>query len=641
MFKKITDYLKKFWLRTGFFILGLGSLIWFLMRVIPKPSRAGYPCIKVSAPLAASFVTYLLGLGTFTFLMRKATERLKKSKYVVAFVFVILGLLAGTVTVVNNTSTIRAESFQGPQAANEPMGTAKGTFPGRVVWVHDANATNEDYDGDSPTYWYEDDNTNQEFVNAMLSEGLQQLTGTSSDAEAWDVLFKYYNNAKGKGDVGYTAGEKIVIKINLNGWGNKWGTTPPRNINTSPQLCWALLDQLVNAAGVAEADIGIGDSNRDMDDFTYAKCHSDFLDVEYWGTSPGRTPIKRSSSKVVIYSDGVNEQYLPQQYLDAEYMINVPVFKKHHRAGISLATKNHFGSIAPFHDGAWDLHPSLPCPEADGEVENGEYGAYRCFVDLMGHKDLGAKTFIYIIDGIWGSTNWGHPPVKFRMTPFNDDYPNSLFLSQDPVALESVGYDFLYKEFDEDHPTEGGVATGDKGPFPQFSGTDDYLQQAADPANWPSGLSYDPENDGTVLESLGTHEHWNNDIDKQYSRNLGTGEGIELVNISGVTTPNKLFAPVSDGFELYQNYPNPFNQSTTIRFTLAVPSTVQMKIYSSNGDLIHSVDYNKKMVGEYNYLWDGNSNNGVRVPAGSYICLISIHNDNGSFDLSNKMLVLQ
>jgi hypothetical protein len=30
---------------------------------------------------------------------------------------------------------------------------------------------------------------------------------------------------------------------------------------------------------------------------------------------------------------------------------------------------------------------------------------------------------------------------------------------------------------------------------------------------------------------LGTHEHWNNPTDKQYSRNLGTGKGIELVSI--------------------------------------------------------------------------------------------------------------
>ena len=46
----------------------------------------------------------------------------------------------------------------------------------------------------------------------------------------------------------------------------------------------------------------------------------------------------------------------------------------------------------------------------------------------------------------------------------------------------------------------------------------------------PSGARYDPENDGTTLTSLGVQEHWNSAAAKQYSRNLGAGEGIELVS---------------------------------------------------------------------------------------------------------------
>jgi len=33
------------------------------------------------------------------------------------------------------------------------------------------------------------------------------------------------------------------------------------------------------------------------------------------------------------------------------------------------------------------------------------------------------------------------------------------------------------------------------------------------------------------------HEHWNNPTDKQYSRNLKKGEGIELVTISKAERP--------------------------------------------------------------------------------------------------------
>jgi len=48
----------------------------------------------------------------------------------------------------------------------------------------------------------------------------------------------------------------------------------------------------------------------------------------------------------------------------------------------------------------------------------------------------------------------------------------------------------------------------------------------------PSGTTYDPTLTGQPSASLGVHEHWNSATAKAYSRNLGTGEGIELVSIT-------------------------------------------------------------------------------------------------------------
>ena len=44
----------------------------------------------------------------------------------------------------------------------------------------------------------------------------------------------------------------------------------------------------------------------------------------------------------------------------------------------------------------------------------------------------------------------------------------------------------------------------------------------------PSKTLYDPERDGTPCRSLGVHEHWNNAVEKKYSRNLGKGNGFDL-----------------------------------------------------------------------------------------------------------------
>ena len=505
---------------------GFGALIWFLIRVIPKPSRANYPCMKAAAPLASYFVITCSGSLFSMPFFKKAKDRRGKILRVVLTAVLVCGAAYGLITlgvqrVQKTNGLITLDDLEGP---NRPMGAGKGIFPGRVVWVHDADATDEDYNGGGD--WFSSKRTDLEVVQAMFSKGMQNLTGTENDADAWDALFRNFNEEHERGDRGYEKGEKIAIKINLNGT-----YQGDENINTSPQVCYSLLDHLVNVVGVSQSDISIGDTNVPPNPKMYRLVLDNFPRVNFYDRIGRYKSPQPSRGNVIFASDGGKSNPLPRSYLEASYLINVPVFKKHHRAGISLAAKNHFGSVAAFNEnGAWDWHYGLPVPEGGADMSNGGYGVYRCLVDFMGHKDLGGKTLLYLVDGLWGSVNWGHPAVKWRMSPFNGDWPSSLFLSQDPVAVESVGFDFLFHEFDRDNPAEGKYdPRDDHGPFPHYPGVDDYLHQAADSQNWPAGFVYDPENDGTPIGSLGVHEHWNNAVDKKYSRNLGKSEGIELV----------------------------------------------------------------------------------------------------------------
>jgi hypothetical protein len=137
------------------------------------------------------------------------------------------------------------------------------------------------------------------------------------------------------------------------------------------------------------------------------------------------------------------------------------------------------------------------------------------FVDFMGHKLTGEKTFLYLIDGLYGSENVaGKPSGKWKLTPFNGNWPNSLFASQDPVAVDAVGLDFLSSEWPA---------------MVDINYADMYMLEAALADNPPSKSFYDPEKDGVRMKSQGVVEHWNNPVDKKYSRNLGKNEGIELV----------------------------------------------------------------------------------------------------------------
>jgi hypothetical protein len=94
----------------------------------------------------------------------------------------------------------------------------------------------------------------------------------------------------------------------------------------------------------------------------------------------------------------------------------------------------------------------------------------------------------------------------------------SIFMSQDPVAIDSVGLDFLRAEFPFDRFKDRD--------FQPMKNADNSLNEAALAGDPPSGVRYAP--DGIPHKSLGVHEHWNNEVDRQYSRTLGNPEGIEL-----------------------------------------------------------------------------------------------------------------
>jgi len=604
--------------------LGLAALIWFLVRVIPKPSRVSYPCMRATAPLASSFILYLMGITGSMFIFKKAKERFRQSKYILTIVFIFVGLVVGMTVTIKYSIPAKANLVSKLEDPNTPMGIGKGIIPGRVAWLYDPDATNENMTNTDGDYWFDDKNTNQSVVNQMYSDGLKLITKATTDAAAWDSIFHFYNRTHGRGDVGYTAGEKIVIKVNYNAGGGGPG------INTSPQINYALLDQLINNAGVAQADIGIGDPHSGTPVENYNKCNAAFPKVNYWNS------LDTAITEPLVTSDGQLTIHLPQVYIDATYMINMPVLKKHHRAGISLCSKNHNGSVCPALGTAFPVHYSLPCPDADGVASNGAYGSYRIFVDYMGHKDLGGKTILYVIDGLWSSVNYAHPPIKWRMSPFNNDYPNSIFMSQDPVAIESVGFDFLFKEFDASNPTEGGTPTGEKGPFPHFPGVDDFLHQAADPANWPKNFTYNPNGDGVALKSMGVHEHWNNAVDKKYSRNLGLDKGIELVSNAPVVGVKNIQIAGMDAE--FKNMPNPFRSSTNVQFVLKKSSNVKLVIYDTNGRQIRTLLNENRFAGTHNIIWDGKNGNGQSLRAGFYLGQLVSSNNEGTSTIVIKIL---
>ena len=76
-------------------------------------------------------------------------------------------------------------------------------------------------------------------------------------------------------------------------------------------------------------------------------------------------------------------------------------------------------------------------------------------------------------------------------------------------------------------------------------------------------------------------------------------------------------------FELKQNYPNPFNPSTTISFTLAKPSKVELKIYNISGQLVKTLYEGWENQGEKSIKWNGTNNFGKKLCSGFYFYRLS------------------
>jgi hypothetical protein len=506
-------------------VAGLLSLVWFLIRVVPKPSRAAYPCQRAAAPLAGGFALWLAATLASASLFHHGKKFWKRSRTVLATACLAAAAALAVGALISMPKQVATAE------PNQPIGIGKGIHPGRVVWARDPEATK--WKGPGQGHWWEEGQTSQTAVDRMMSESIQRLTGETGDRQAWNALFRNFNQTHGRGNAAYRAGEKIGIKVNFVGCIFTGREVDPATydfsgkrqdyMNTSPQMIRALLRQLVRSAGVKPEDISVGDPLALFPNQYHDLLHGEFPGVGYVdhnGGAAGHPRTRPEPSKTPLYwssrPEGVAQDYVPAHYADATYLINLANLKGHTGAGVTLTAKNHYGSLnrIPNQQGYFDMHAVFP-KRTPGS------GQYRLIVDLMGHAHIGGKTLIYFIDSLYtGVHGKDASPRKMSLPPFNGGWAASLLTSQDPVAIDSVGFDFLSAELDE----------------PRQPDVDDYLHEAALAEAPPSKTFYDPNHAAATvrLGSLGVHEHWNSTRDRQYSRNLGKQQGIELVQVGVV-----------------------------------------------------------------------------------------------------------
>jgi uncharacterized protein (DUF362 family) len=510
--KWISSVRKTAILKITFVLTGIASTTWFLIRVIPKPQRATYPCMRAAAPVMSGFIIWILSVVGSAAAIKKAKQYFTGTRWHLGILFILIAV-AGSIFLNNMkdglaTTKSKAEWIIKP---NQPVGIAKGIYPGRVVWVHDPAVAR--WDGTTVSWW-DEKFTSQLETDKMLKESLATLTGEKTEKLAWTALFRYFNDRHNRNGQQYQAGQKIAIKINTN---NTSSHQDSPEINATPQLVLSVLRSLVNEAGVPQKNITVFDASRFITDNIFNKCHAVFPEVVFVDNVGGDGRVKSTYyDNAIPYSvdNGKLATGLATCAVDADYLINIALLKGHVGQGVTLCAKNYYGVTSIYNDWRKNAHDNFN-QDREGNPK------YMTFVDFMAHKDLGGKTMLFLIDGIYGSklVN-GVPGPKWKMEPFNDNWGCSLFASQDPVAIDAVGLDFLRCEWPD---------------APDMAFSDQYLFEAAQADNPPSKAKYDPQRNNTSISSLGVMEHWNNAKEKKYSRDLGKKEGIELIKKSILT----------------------------------------------------------------------------------------------------------
>jgi uncharacterized protein (DUF362 family) len=235
-------------------------------------------------------------------------------------------------------------------------------------------------------------------VLQMLDDGLRTLTDVADALAVWRTLFD--------------AGERVLLKVNCIAYGGP----------TQPAVTYAVAQRLQDA-GLASENILVFDRTDNELGAAGYNLNEGGPGLQCHGSRGKGSRVALSQANVRFY----------QELDDCDALINLPTPKQHSGAGVSVALKNHYGSINQ--PGA--LHGSWCNP---------------AIAELNAQPNIRDKTRLVVAAALKVSPGDWNRPVR----------ENALLLSFDPVALDTVARDILVRHrqgmgLDSGYLVEGAV----------------------------------------------------------------------------------------------------------------------------------------------------------------------------------------
>ncbi len=295
-----------------------------------------------------------------------------------------------------------------------------------VVRVYDPLVSSFVFGTSDKNFYYRTFEINR--LESMLGTALRQITGAANVAAAWRRIMP-----------GVSASSKVAVKININcahelngDHGAYWTSAP----NTSPSMMAALAKSL-EAAGVRQENITFFDRSRTFEEEWKADLHAQCPKV----LAQGSREVGASRASIDL-SNGLPSVEIPLPVMEADYLINLHLFKKHYSGTTGalknlLGLSNNVGRIA--HKGG-----------------SREFHTGPLLKELSMNAEIRKRAVLCISEAVFGNRlpteNMG--PLQ-KMDAFPDGKPSSLIVSRSPFFQDLVLFNFLNYEMTGDVNTIG------------------------------------------------------------------------------------------------------------------------------------------------------------------------------------------
>lgn len=309
--------------RMVFIASGIIATVWFLIRVIPKPSRAAYPCQRAAFPVASAFVLWLLAtFGSIGF-FKKSRYAFINTKYLKAFTYSVLAfslfgltMIMGTqkFSVAGNFSTLELPVVK---TIHEPIVDHLSEIVG---------ISKSEKDQASDLTYQDIEDLVREAV--QLSGGLEQII---SDGQTVMLKPNLVNDKDREIELnGVTTDYRVIQAV----------VTLVRELNPSGKIILAegsadKIPTLTNMARLKYTSV------TDIDEFIgfeevsggYREYDSELIHAIDLPDSLSLYPdnLKPNNTRTLYYN---------KAYFDADVLISIPVLKNHQNAGITGGVKN-------------------------------------------------------------------------------------------------------------------------------------------------------------------------------------------------------------------------------------------------------------------------------------------------------------